>query len=87
MKVVSRQASSHHWDGSVWQKEERILSDTDRRPWGFAGNDSRNQIVGKNAVEPAARTNTVRSLLSYLVARWRRSSANWFPVLPSSPSG
>lgn len=49
--------------------------------------DNGRQCIGNNTVETGNNGQLSRTieLASYLTARWRRSSANWFPMLPPLP--
>lgn len=52
-----------------------------------AGDNGGQQRTGNNTVETGSNGRRVDAIepASYLAARWRRSSANWFPMLPPLP--
>src|SRR5580765_7592113 len=52
----------------------------------FAGaGDNGGERTGNDTVETGSNGRVTIELASYLTARWRRSSANWFPMLPPLP--
>lgn len=62
-----------------------------RKAHGTAGlrvlGDNARQCISNNTVETGSngQFTVLSELASYLTARWRRSSANWFPMLPPLP--